>query len=368
MSGDASGAGRRLTAGEESRAAGMFAAGSTDRQVADALECGAATANRLRHRLADRIAELQASVGQDAAAAGDVAHPAVQAAEEIVAAEHDVVLAELGEERGQLASRLAGLDEAAGKTRAAVTQLEVERREALARRGDLTGFASRRREALDVADDLERAGDLLREDLAAVDAQIGTRHAELAAQARQERQAEAQQRAAEARAEGDKLAPVAAAALRGAVLGEVAAAELVRVVSRLTELEQLAGASWDEEILPPQLQGARDTWHLQVCALWRAARAGQAAGCQKVLAALGGQWAERDRGQFAADREAAAERARQAQAEANDRMRRGRLVGGPAHLPERPGMGAARPPQLAQANVHWQGAYSDGPPGAAPAG
>ncbi len=52
------GPGRRLDPDEEERAAQMFAGGATDRQVAEAIDVGTGTANRLRHRMAVRIAEL----------------------------------------------------------------------------------------------------------------------------------------------------------------------------------------------------------------------------------------------------------------------------------------------------------------------
>lgn len=46
---------RRLTPAEENAVTWLFAAGASDRQVASAINAGVGTANRAKHRLADRI-------------------------------------------------------------------------------------------------------------------------------------------------------------------------------------------------------------------------------------------------------------------------------------------------------------------------
>jgi Homeodomain-like domain len=360
----------------QAQARQMIAQGLSERQVANQLGVSPSTVNRWKQAAAaagqpmTSAADAPGAPAPQAMPAAPAAAPAGEPGDASTSAtpepdEAAETLTALRDRQDKLAAQHGALLDQAQAAREQIEDLDSQRIEALAGGGDSSRFAAGRAP-------LEAEHARLAQDAAVVGRWLEECAAEItrreAGRAERDRQAAEQAARAAAIAEGDQLAPVAAAALRAAVLGEVTPGELVRVVAALVALEPVAGRSWDEEILPPQLQGARDGWHLQVCALWRAARSGDAAGCQAMLAALGGQWADRDRGEFARDREAAAERARQAQEEANANMSRGRRVGGPQFLPERPGMGAARPPQLAQANVNWQGGYSDGPRGAGPAG
>lgn len=160
----ATGPGRRLTDDEETKAAAMFAAKASDRAVADALGIGAATANRLRHRLADRIAAL---AGQ----------PGAPAQEEHQAP--DEVLAEAAAERAGLIEQLALYEARAAASRAALTQLEVERHEMLAAGRDAQPLRSRRRDAEDDAQDSEDAAELVRQRIARLDESIAATRARL---------------------------------------------------------------------------------------------------------------------------------------------------------------------------------------------
>lgn len=319
-------AGRRLTEDEAQTGAEMFAADASEREVADRLQCSPSTAHRLRLRL-------------DAADTGEQDQPGTGVTDEPAGAGQ--TLTALRDKRDQWAAQHGALLDRIQAAREAVEDIDARRMDALAGGGDSTRFAAERAplelEHARLAADAGVVGGWL----ADCEAEIASREAGQAERARLAEQAKA---AREAQAEGDGLAPVAAGKLRATVLGEVGAAELVRVARRLVELEAVAGKSWDNGILPPPLLMNHDAWHQRVAALWSAARAGQLADVHGALAGLGGQWQERDREQLARERQAADDQLRQAREEADANMRRGRLHGGPMFLPEQPGFGAAMPP------------------------
>lgn len=164
---NATGPGRRLTDDEETKAAGMFAAKATDRAVADALDIGTGTANRLRHRLAGRIAALAAGGNEQPAGHGPLEMTAFQPHVDVAAE-----LAELETQRAELARITELHEDRAEASRTAVTQLELERHEALAAGRDAAPLRGRIRDASDDAADSETAAQLTRERLAPVEARI----------------------------------------------------------------------------------------------------------------------------------------------------------------------------------------------------
>lgn len=347
MTAETGGPGRRLTPEQERTGAELFTAGASERDVADRLQCSASTAHRLRERLA--------------AAPGGELEPETEA--DIQEAERDAIGGEiidaLTAKRAELAEALTARQERAAASQAAIGSLDAERLELLAAGRDAAPLRSRRADAVaDLADSCEVAG-MIEASIAEIDAQMAGYQAA-------QRGAEAQAAREQARIEGEQLAPVAADELRGVVVGDVAAAEFVRVVRRLVELEAKAGQSWDAGILPPPLLMPRDAWHRQVCGLWSAARAGQLADVHSALAGLGGVWQDRDREQLARERADAEAQLRQAREDATANMRRGHLRGGPMRLPEKPGFDAAMPPAhvFNQANIHHQGGHSDAAPAA----
>jgi hypothetical protein len=91
-------------------------------------------------------------------------------------------LAALAAEHQQLTARAAALAQRAAAARASLEQIEAERRESLAAGHDGTGFAARRRQALDDADDLEQSAVVLREDAAALEQRAAVIEAERAAE------------------------------------------------------------------------------------------------------------------------------------------------------------------------------------------
>lgn len=135
------GAGRRLTAGQEERAAVMFAAGASEREVADELGCSASTAHRLRLRLEGEPQE-------------------------------DAELAALQQMRVALAEQIADHQGRAEASRKAIGALTAERDELLAEGKDAAPLRSRVGSAVMDLEDWTRAAELLAPKLAAVDARI----------------------------------------------------------------------------------------------------------------------------------------------------------------------------------------------------
>lgn len=328
------GPGRRLTPEQERRGAELFAEGKSEREVAKALGVGAGTA----HRLHERIQAADAAAREDAEGLELTplrpyplsmlpADAAVQEAEAIVAgqrptvgpetaaeiqeAERDAVGAEIVDaltaKRAELAEALTGHQERAAASQAAIASLDAERLELLAAGRYAAPLRGRRADAeSDLADSRAIIG-MIEAQLAEIDAQLGAHQAA-------QREAEAQAARDEARIEGERLVVTARDKLRGAVVGDVAVGELLRVATSLARLEHASGCWWDAEVLPPALPGnPRDAWLRDVQAVWAAAKTGGQAAVQQALSRLDGRWVERDRAEFAAMHTEAAERLRQTQ-------------------------------------------------------
>jgi len=196
---EAGGPGRRLTPEEEARGAAMFAAGASDRQVADALGIGTGTANRLRHRAGAPVSpEEPAAPGpRDDGQAGELAR-----------------LRELREAQAEAVRTFA---ERAAAQRLAVEQLDAERLAAIDEGRDAAPLRPRMRDARADLEDSEVSAALAHQRLRATDAEITRIGAERDAAA-----AEAQLEAAVA--EGMALAAGGGAVLRSASDAVAAAA------------------------------------------------------------------------------------------------------------------------------------------------
>lgn len=228
------GPGRRLTPEQEQTGAEMFAAGSTDRQVAAALECGAGTANRLRQRLAGRIAEL-----------GGPGEPAAD----------QPPVTELEQTRDALARALTLQLERAAASAQAIEGLGCERLELLAAGRDAAPLRPRLRSAEDDRQDYTSAAVLLQSRLDEVNGWIAQRNAagELAA-AEGEMAAAATEAAALAASAPDVLR-TAAEAVRAAAAELVAfRADLAVAQDRVTAAHHratLAALALGSPVPPP---------------------------------------------------------------------------------------------------------------------
>lgn len=264
MSGD--GPGRRLSASEEDQAARLFAGGASDRQVAAALEVGTGTANRLRHRLAARIAELSGH------AAGD--EPQETAVEEqqdgieegggalevtpvLRAFGSDVVLThpglaeieaaapeiELEAERDELVKAIAMHEDRAAASRGALAGLEAERIRLLDSDSDAAPLRPRIAQARDDLADSETAAQLARGRLAPVEARLAELAAlrDLAAM-REQLAAAVAERDAECARTGDRQRAAVLAVRDAAVEFVAALADERRVVDRVDQLERAVAA------------------------------------------------------------------------------------------------------------------------------
>jgi hypothetical protein len=177
VSADASGPTRRLTAEQEERGAQMFAAGHSERQVAEALEVGAGTAHRLRDRLAARIAQL---AGQDhhdrETPVGTEDDGSVRDAVDDVM--RGGLLAQLGETRDELIGQLTDLQGRAAASRQALDGLEAERIKLLASGQDAAPLRPRVASASADLADWQTAAGLVQQQIAIADQRIAEVQAE----------------------------------------------------------------------------------------------------------------------------------------------------------------------------------------------
>jgi hypothetical protein len=155
---------RRLTPEQEQRAAQLFAAGKTERQVAAALHVGRGTANRLRHRL-DAVeggegASIDApaaapdpdggeGAARDAAPGGAIQPPdGGQDPPDVTGTEDEAEAAEslsaLRAEAERLTAQHQALLEQAQAARERVEDIDGKRLEAIGSGGDTARFASQR--------------------------------------------------------------------------------------------------------------------------------------------------------------------------------------------------------------------------------
>jgi len=153
-----------LTPDQEARGAELFAAGATERDVAEALACSASTAHRLRERL--QGASVAPSATEVTAEAAEV--PPGEAAARVLELTGLAETAAVAhaETAGTVAT-FAGRAEAA---RAGAAALEQERAEILLAGGDAAGLRARMANARDDLDDCELAEQLARERLQAIEA------------------------------------------------------------------------------------------------------------------------------------------------------------------------------------------------------
>jgi Homeodomain-like domain len=173
MSADTSGPGRRLTPEQEQRAAELFAAGRSEREVADELGCSASTAHRLRERL-ERAGGTPDEPEAPAAPARDE-HEAAGAFE--LTAQHPLrespgELGELQAERDRLADLLQTYGDRAAASRQALADLETERVELLTEGKDAAPLRPRRADAEADLADSETSAQIAADRVAAVDVRI----------------------------------------------------------------------------------------------------------------------------------------------------------------------------------------------------
>jgi transposase len=287
-----SGPGRRLSDHEEARGAGLFAAGKSEREVADVLGCSPSSAHRLRLRL-------------DAAGSEP---------EETTVTEHnedqdEAELTELAKQHDAQARTVQGLEEREAVSRSAAASLEAEHLAGLAEGRSDPELRQRHENAAKDAGDWAKGAELARGKLAAIDQQIT---AVLA------RRADRQLRAdlAEAVAERDVVLAAVGARQRAAVTAVRTAAEdftaafadELAALARVDELAALIALGGPvPDVPPPESTGlwvSADYVAGQPVALMRAiseARAGNAATVARQLGEAFG-WLPPDPAELAAER------------------------------------------------------------------
>lgn len=304
MSEQQQGPGRRLAGDEEERAALLFAGGATDRQVADALDVGAGTANRLRHRMAARIAELSGGAPADGGRQLEATVNALQTGLEISQAGEAGWRAELLEalrvQRGELLAALAAWQDRAQASRGAIAALDAERLELLAAGRDAAPLRPRRRDAEDDLADSTAAAGLVTARLAETEARIAGQEAEQRRIAEQDALTAARAAAEAANAEGERLAAYLATTdgglLKHLAHGHVSAADAAARIAELHALAEAAGwpANWfDARLLPRQSLFGGDAWGSAVGELLAALGRGDVNSCYS-LAPCCLPWQHRD--------------------------------------------------------------------------
>lgn len=338
------GAGRRLNDEEAARGAEMFAAGASERDVAEALGCSPSTAHRLRERLQgapetseEMTARLAGTVIPMRLVPGggvEIIDPAEGLGDEVESAMRAERLAQLRQARDGEAGAVSDHEDRAGTLRQAISADEAEWAEGARTGRGAQELRELRQRIRDAADDLaaeEVAIGTGRQRLAVAEARISEAEAEIAA-------AEAERIRQAAGRQGDAFAPRAAVALREAVTGDGPVRALADLGAQLERAEAASGRSWDAEVVPPGLPGhPRDEWHRAVWDLWRAARRGDVAACQAVIPRCQ-PWQDRDPeeiARMAADVQANGERMRQLALENAARMR-AQTPSSAAVLPELP--------------------------------
>ena len=314
MSEQAAGPGRRLTPGEEAAGAELFARGASDRQVAEALEVGAGTANRLRHRMADRIAELS---GQTPANAMEATVDLETRLEIMQAGEvgwRTEVLETAQGQRDQMAAALSAWQTRAAANRETIKRLDVERAELLVAGGDAAPLRAQRTAAEDDLADCLLAAELIGTRIAEADARIEGQQAGLRRLAEETAMSAAQASREAADLEGERLVAGQAGLLKAVAEGKVRADEAAAVVARLHALAEAAGHAaewWDQRLLPPNSLLPGDPWMGAVGELLAALARGYVDSCY-ALAPLCLPWQDRDEAFFARER-AEIERRREAE-------------------------------------------------------
>lgn len=220
-----------MTADEERQGAEMFAAGRSERDVAEALGCSPSTAHRLRERLqsagavtGNQAGETTVSTedGQQDGTADDSLRDVVETAL------RGELLAALAEQREQMAANLADLEARAAASGGAIAALDAERRLLLADGKDAAQLRPRVASAKDDLADWQTSAEIVRQQIALVDQRIV--------------EVQAEQQLAELR---EQLAPAVAerdAAIR-ATGGRMAAA----VLAVKTAAEEFTAALADEK-------------------------------------------------------------------------------------------------------------------------
>jgi hypothetical protein len=336
VSAEQAGNNRRLSEDEERRGADLFAEGKSEREVADELGCSPSTAHRLHERL-----QQAGSGGSSGLAVGDlipmrllpggrveITDPAEGLAEEVEGALRVELLEQLGQRRAEFAEAVASCHARAAASRQAIAALDAERLELLAAGQDAAPLRQRRADAEADLADWEKSAELAAGPVAQADMRIAEVRAEQA-------QAEAEAARKRAAQQGDRLAPLAAAALRDAVTGDIAVRALASLGGQLARAEQASGQSWEAVIVPPALPGnPRDDWHRMVYGLWRAALTGDVAACQAIVPRCQ-PWQDRAPEQIAALRADVERHAEQTREQAA-LLSNGRMQGGLMYAPELP--------------------------------
>ena len=213
------GPGKRLTTEQEQQGADLYAAGASERDVAEALGCSASTAHRLRLRLAQEAAPAAPAATvpaePDTAEAPGTPEPG-EAAD---------ALSALRAQRAAQASVVEGLEQRQATSLQAMATLKQEQLGELAEGRANVGLRQRYRNAEDDAQDWATAAGLARDKLHMIDQRIADLEA---------RQHLARMRGELALAVGDRAAAVSATGdrQRGAVLAmRDSAAEFVQAVA-----------------------------------------------------------------------------------------------------------------------------------------
>jgi hypothetical protein len=160
-----------MTPEQARRGAEMFAAGSTEREVADELGCSPSSAHRLRERLADDRETRETAVS-DQDGHQDDATAVASAEDEVDAAGRRETLLQLGEMREDAAGQLADLEARAAASRGALAALDAERVKLLFEGKDAAQLRPRMQSARDDLADWETSAGFARQNIAAIDQRI----------------------------------------------------------------------------------------------------------------------------------------------------------------------------------------------------
>ncbi len=160
-----------MTADEERRGAEMFAAGRSEREVAEALGCSPSSAHRLRERLQGAGAPNHAEETTVSTDDGSVR-------DEVDDAMRVELLAQLGGKRDELIGRLADLQGRAAASRQALDGLEAERLALLAASQDAAPLRPRVASASADLADWQTAAGQVQQQIAIADQRIAEVNAE----------------------------------------------------------------------------------------------------------------------------------------------------------------------------------------------
>lgn len=157
-----------MTPEQEKRGAELFAAGATEREVAEELGVGAGSANRLHKKLRQQEAEAEAAPETTEPEQHDEA--VLQAADEVIT---DEAMALLEADRDRLAGQLLAFQERAQASWSGKQTLEQERDQLLLDTGDASGVDQRLEDADRNLRKWVRGAELITPQLAEVNARIG---------------------------------------------------------------------------------------------------------------------------------------------------------------------------------------------------